>query len=566
MLLDAKGGDINARAATLDAGPGVLALTAAGDIHIMSGNETQAMVDRSQATQKRTFKRTVTTVAGDAQSSTSIGSHLSGGSIGIFAGGDINVLGSDIEAQKNATLKAEGDVNIVSSVDTASASLDTTRTTKGFILPKLGGSSIDRKLSMEHHAGISSQTERPSNITAGKNLTVTADKQANVYASNLSAGEDLKVTGRGVTVLSGTNDVSREIGTKTSKQSVGTMGNLKRAGKGMNGKESVVDRVSQSTLAPATLGGRNVILDATDGNLTLGAAHIDATEAVVLKAPKGAVNMAVVKTATEASQSRGENDPMYQRTRDTGAHVEDANYTRIDSKTLKVDTPKLNVQVGQRSTIVPSTAQGQAPLNVPQQSVEQALQQLIDSKQPGMGWVEQLRTDHSLDGKINWQGMPARQRQWAEKQGSLTPTGAAVLTVVVSVLTWGWGAELVGMSGASVGGAAANAGLSTLASHAAVSLANNNGDIAATLRELGSRRTIKDIVAAMATAGALQGLNIGLGIEGYTTANVGQTLADGTTVGWSQVLQRNLINAVSGGIVNSAIQGTSIDRESRTGC
>ena len=48
------------------------------------------------------------------------------------------------------------------------------------------------------------------------------------------------------------------------------------------------------------------------------------------------------------------------------------------------------------------------------------------------------------------------------------------------------------------------AGLSTLASQAAVSLINNQGDIGKTLEDLGSKENIQQLVTSMLTAGALQ--------------------------------------------------------------
>nr|WP_233101904.1 hemagglutinin repeat-containing protein [Variovorax sp. IB41] len=570
VLLDAKGGNIDARAATIDAGPGVLGLTAAGNVNIAAGEETASVVERSQSKEKRKLKSTTSTLVGDATSSTSIGSRLSGGSVGVFAGGDIDVVGSDIEARKNATLKAAGNVNIVAAQDSLSASLDTTRTTKGFIAPKLGGSSIDRKLATAQHAAVSSQTEQASRIAAGENLNITAGSEVTVYASDLSAGDDLKVTGREVNVLSGTNASSRELGTSSAKGSIGTMGNFKRAGKGMNGKESVTDSVTQTTLAPATLSGRNVTLTATDGDLTLDAARIHAGEQVTLNAAKGRVNMGVVTTTTEVGQSRGESDPMYQRTRESGAHVEAANYTRIDSQALKVQAPKMNVEVAQHTfngqSATPSTSGTQ-------QTIDQLL--AMQRNQPGMGWLQQVQNDAALNRlQIEWQAVPLTQRQWAQSQGSLTGAGGAVVAIVATVLTWGAASGIGAAVGGTVGGttgavvsAAVSAGVSSIAAQAAVSLINNNnnGNVGAVLEELTSSQGIKGIVSAMATAGALQGLNIGLGINDYTAANIGRTLPDGTTVGWQQVLQRNLIDSVSGGIVNSAIQGTSVEQGIKRG-
>ena len=555
VLLNARGGDINARAATLDSGSGLLGLSAAGDINIMSGVESHATVSASQSTKKGILKSTTNSVSGASESTTSIGSHLSGQAIGLSAGRDINVVGSDIEAQGNAALTAGRNVNIVSAVDSASASLDRSRETKGFILPKLGGSSIDSGLRYEQHAEVSSQFERASNVTAGGNLSITAGQQVNVYASNLGAGEDLKISGKEVTILSGTNQVHREIGSKTSKHSIGTMGNFKRVGKGMNGKESVTDTLDQTTLAAATLNGKNVTVTATGGDLTLGAAHITAQETVALNAPKGAVNFDVVKTGTEVGQSRGESDPMYQRTRDTGAHVEVANYTQIDGKTLTLNTPTVNAQVGQNAI------KGPGDIYVAQQTIEQVLQS--QRNQPGMGWMNQIQNDPALNKlQINWQGVPLEQRQWAESQGSLTEAGGAVVAIVATVVTWGAASGVGAAAGSAVGGgttgavvgAAVAAGVSSIAAQAAVGLINHNGNISAVLEDLASSRGIKSVATAMVTAGVVQGLNIGLGLTGPAS-----------TLTTPQLIGRGLIDGAAAGVIRAAINGTSLEAELTNG-
>ena len=113
--------------------------------------------------------------------------------------------------------------------------------------------------------------------------------------------------------------------------------------------------------------------------------------------------------------------------------------TQINSPNLTVDASQVNVRVGVPGTIVPGGS-GLPTQFVPTQTLQQGLSQMINSGQPGMSWVTQLQTDHSLDDKINWQGVPVGQRAWAEGQGSLTQTGAAVVTIVATVLTLGvWG-------------------------------------------------------------------------------------------------------------------------------
>lgn len=68
----------------------------------------------------------------------------------------------------------------------------------------------------------------------------------------------------------------------------------------------------------------------------------------------------------------------------------------------------------------------------------------------------------------------------------------------------------------------------------------------------------------MATAGAVQGLNIGLGMQGYAAANIGNTI-NGITVGWTQVLGRNLLDGAAAGLINSAVTGAGVERGIQNG-
>lgn len=392
-------------------------------------------------------------------------------------------------------------------------------------------------------------------------MTITGTEGVNIYASRVSAGQSVNLTGGQVTVMSGVNDSQTSIATQSDSHSL-TPNTLPHSlVSGINARSNETNTLEQTTLAGATLSGSKVNITATTGDVNLIAPTINAIQGVTLNATKGAVNFDVVNTTTEVSQDKGGKSLMYQRTSDSGVHTEAANYTQINSPNLTVDASQVNVRVGVPGTIVPGGS-GLPTQFVPTQTLQQGLSQMINSGQPGMSWVTQLQTSHSLDDKINWQGVPVGQRAWAEGQGSLTQTGAAVVTIVATVLTWGYGAEFAGYAAGSTeaGAAAANAGLSALAGHAAVSLINNNGDIGATLHDLGSSRTILDIVTAMATAGAVQGLNIGLGMQGYTAANA---VAGSAT--WGQVLGRNLLDGVAGGLVYSAINGTSAEDAIRNG-
>ncbi|MET3382414.1 beta strand repeat-containing protein [Variovorax paradoxus] len=574
VSLDARH-DVTARAATVSAG-GELNVHAGNDILIESGRETSALAFTAISNRRSGLSSTRTTTNGLLQTDATVASTFSGNTVKLDGGRDVNIVGSDITAPGDITVKAGRNVNIVSSVDTRQADVEQTREKKmsglgavvnlgvatafsGASMPGVDGKG-NLSTSGANQASLYASTERASNIkSTGGNVNVTGKEQVNVYASNLSAAGDLNVNGGSVTVMSGLNQTSAGTGSQTRTQSIAPNQMPHSLASGLNTRSNVTNRVDQTSLASATLEGRNVNITANTGDLNLIAPTINAGQGVTLSAPEGNLNFGIVNTTTEVSQSRGQRSLAYQRTADTGAHVEAANYTQINSPNLSVDAKQINVQVGQNATPV-SGPNGQPSMYLPQQSLQQALAQVIGSNQPGTEWVKQLSNDRSLDGKINWEGVPVAQRQWAEHQGGLTQTGAAVVTVVASVLSWGYGAELVGAAQGSAAGAAANAGLSALASNAAVSLINNNGDIGATLRELGSSRTIKDILAAMATAGAVQGLNIGLGIQGWNASGA----AAGTAT-WSQVLARNLLNGATAGIVGAAINGTSVEDAIKNG-
>ncbi|MDM0030378.1 DUF637 domain-containing protein [Variovorax saccharolyticus] len=180
------------------------------------------------------------------------------------------------------------------------------------------------------------------------------------------------------------------------------------------------------------------------------------------------------------------------------------------------------------------------------------------AKRPGMGWIEQINNDPKLQGKIDWPRVEEAHKNWNYSQQGLTPEGAAIVTLVATFVTWGAasgagaaagdaaavaagqgivveGATFAAGStvGAEVGGAV-TAGLSALAGQTAVALINNQGNIGAALRDLGSNSSVKNLLTAIATGGVLGGLNLnptGLPTTGAGAREImtqlGQNLAAG---------------------------------------
>ncbi|MEO9040355.1 MAG: DUF637 domain-containing protein, partial [Gallionella sp.] len=137
-------------------------------------------------------------------------------------------------------------------------------------------------------------------------------------------------------------------------------------------------------------------------------------------------------------------------------------------------------------------------------------------------------------------------QNWNYSESGLTAEAAAVIVIVVAYFTAGAGSGAVGTTTAVGGttttavggttlaattttaagvsvttytaaGAAINAGFTALASEATISAINNKGDIEKTLQDLGNNNSVKNIVAAMLTAG--------VGQEFANTYNVGSFTA-----------------------------------------
>ncbi|MDM3842973.1 DUF637 domain-containing protein [Proteus mirabilis] len=203
-----------------------------------------------------------------------------------------------------------------------------------------------------------------------------------------------------------------------------------------------------------------------------------------------------------------------------------------------------------------------------EQSLEQALTAL--SNTPEYAWLNALQRQEN----INWNLVKDTYSSWDDKTQQLNPVVGAVIAIAVGVATYGTAtaASIGGMAsnatiaaGASAGVAstasvAAQAGFASLVSQAAVSLAENQGNISKTLGALSRSDTVKSIVTSMAVAGALQGLDQFMGwdqaIQGGTLPTTGKLLATDNAT-WTQVAQRVASQSVVSSTLGTAIQGGS---------
>ena len=170
------------------------------------------------------------------------------------------------------------------------------------------------------------------------------------------------------------------------------------------------------------------------------------------------------------------------------------------------------------------------------------------ARQPGMSYLSSL----AARSDVNWQPVKLAFDQWSYSQQGLTPAGAALVAVAVAWATSGTGAQLFGTTGTTTS-LMANAAFTSLASQAAITLINNQGNIGKTLSDLASSNTAKAALAAVLTAGAMVQIGAMPGM---------QTLSQGTA--FSDKLTFNLINATGRALTSAAIYGGSLESALQT--
>ncbi|CAK00863.1 filamentous hemagglutinin [Bartonella tribocorum] len=184
---------------------------------------------------------------------------------------------------------------------------------------------------------------------------------------------------------------------------------------------------------------------------------------------------------------------------------------------------------------------------------DKSLEQLARS--PGLSWIKQLRDDPELAKQVDWQAVKAEFKDWDYKAQGLTEAGAALVALAVTAVTGGAASTAanaitgaLGLGSSTAMNAAIQAGVQALINKNAVALANNRGNIAGALHELGSSKNILGIVSAMLTAGLTSQLT--------EMAGVGQSLPKTAPLvdRITREAEKNLIKAAIGTGVQTALQ------------
>jgi filamentous hemagglutinin len=560
LSLDA-GRDVNINGATVS--------NAAGGVNISAGRDVNLGTVDIERAESNVFGA-VTGKSGPnfqtQDNKAQVGSTVSAtGNVNIAAGNNLNAVGAHIASSAGSVnLGAVNDINITSG----------SQSVNGNSQQSIGTDLYKSQTSVQNNLS--------STIAAAKDVNIEAGHDINIAGARIAAGADAKTQAQMLTDSQALNSTLSNLssfdgprqagaaapGTPTAPTSgtvslkaghdVNLLANSTEASGASNadfGHGNYTKKDSDGQGLQATqLSGNTVNIKA--GNDLTSVASIVNADSVNLTAGNN-LNLLAATLQSSQSMQRHDGDSMTIDTVDAGSKDQKTVYNQINAKNINLQAGgQVNTQIGGIASV---------------QDV---------ANQPGMGWMNQLMNDPSLAGKVNWQRIEETHEQWAEKTSTLGPVAQAVLVVVVGFATAGAGtaatgsaatvetATVAGTTGTGLAGTfglsastaaaitpAVQAAITSIATQASVSFANNNGDIGAVLRDLGSSQGIKNILGAIVTAGALQGLDSALGISNVSAS----------TSSWQQVLGRNLIDATAASIVNAAVQGTSLEKALASG-
>ncbi|WP_276318399.1 filamentous hemagglutinin N-terminal domain-containing protein [Variovorax gossypii] len=553
VLLNAKGGDINARAATVDAGSGLLSLTAANDINITSGVDARASIGGGQSTNKSFLKSTTTTFTGEASASASIGSSFTGGVVSMDAANNLNIEGARIAGRDGVALHGGNSVNIYEARNTVSVSSGLEKKTSGLNFNPTLGAVIGPRGS-GNTLEIKTDTAAPTTISSQNGGVLIEGGVVNMRGVQVDAAKDIKIEGTDVNIAAAENRLNVNSSESSRGGTFNAVG-FHSFGKGINAKLTDKMESSATSLTDTTLNGANVSIAAigtpgsAGGTLNLAGTTVNTPGTLTLKGDQ--VNLLPQLTETSVRNTSQGGDVAWQKTTDKGNTDQKLNYNQLNFGKLVIDAN--HVQVG---------------LNA-KDSVE-AL-----GKQPGMDWVNQLQNDPKIKDKVDWAKVEEAHKNWDYRQQGLTPAAAAVITVVVAYFTAGAASGAGEAAGSSLGGletitladgaaftggltttgtiisGAVTAGVTALASQATVALINNQGDIGRALHDLGSNANVRSLLTAIVTGGALAGLNMN---------PTGLPTAGGGSQEFLTQLGQNLQAGAARAVIGTAINGGSLEK------
>jgi len=434
------------------------------------------------------------------------------GNLGIVTDGDFSSIGGNISAGNDLSVAAGGDINIAA-------------------LEQETSSSITFNEGFDNRYSLSNQL---STITAGDNVSLTAQGDATLRGAEVSAGGDVELAAGGDVTIAAVQDITT-VDRSVTFEREGFLGFLFGSD-----QTTTEQRQSVTTTGGGITAGGDIEVTSTGGDVLLEAADLAADGTVKLAALDGSVTFATNLDSDFARRTRDTESLLWWTSSDAGSNTETVVHTMIQAGGGLDITTSEGIVIQYRET----------------GDLSASIDQL--SQIEGLAWMDDLRDRPDVD----WQAIAAAQENWNYSDQGLTEAGAALVALAVAAVSGGTGlgasltssiAGSMGLAGNTIAMAAIDASVTALLQKTTISMINNQGDLAAILAELGSEASLRSLVGSILTAGLTQGA-LGIAqVDAVTpSAPFGQNFINAA--------QTNLIKAAIKVGVSTTVEGQPLDQ------
>ena len=199
-----SGNDIKARNTTVASGNGQVSMKAANDVTIENGYNEAADDYGLKYKESGFLSHKTTAIKSHDESKTATGSMLSGDTVAIVSGGNTNVTASNIVGTNDVSITSGKDTTITSAEEVEQHDYEK-RVKKSGLLSSGLGFTIGTEKRNDQYAD-ADVTQKGSTVgSIAGNVTIEANKDVHVDASDIIAGKDISMTGENVEISSKDN-------------------------------------------------------------------------------------------------------------------------------------------------------------------------------------------------------------------------------------------------------------------------------------------------------------------------------------------------------------------------
>ncbi|BCY00588.1 DUF637 domain-containing protein [Stutzerimonas stutzeri] len=432
------------------------AISAGGDASLQAGNDLILGSAKAENRQNRwdrkghSYQADITQYSSDVQV---------GGDLTAVAGRDLLVVGSTVKAGGDIGLGAGGDMTIASAANESSSDY----------YRKSGGK---RVIAQEHHV-----KQVASVIEAGGNLDMRTDGNLVLVASQLKAGNEAYLY------------AGEQLALLAAQNSDYSLYDKEKKG-GWGSKETQRDEVTtvRNVGSSITTGGDLILV--SEGDQLYQKARLESGNDLILDSG-GSITFEAVKDLDQESHEKSSNSWAWTSAKGKGSTDETLYQSQLIAKgdlvIQAVDGLKIDVK------------------EVNQQSVSQTIDAMVKAD-PELAWLKEMEQR----GDVDWRRVKEVHDSFKYSQSGLGGAAAMIIAIIVTYLTWGAGAGLVGAAQGTWQAAAANTIVSSAASNAATSTINNRGNLGAVVKDVTSKEAVRGYVVSGVTAGLTAGVFDGL--------------------------------------------------------